>query len=67
MPFLQERAKKWRLADVTHEADGSSVIEFEIRLKKSVDLAAFVRELEQGNPHVKQVELMRSKSKKPKD
>jgi hypothetical protein len=67
VPFLQERAKKWRLADVTHEADGSSVIEFEIRLKKSVDLAAFVRELEQGNPHVKQVELMRSKSKKPKD
>jgi Domain of unknown function (DUF4956) len=67
VPFLQERAKKWRLADVTHEADGTSVIEFDLRLKKSVDLAAFVRDLEQGDPHVKRVELMRSKSKKPKD
>jgi hypothetical protein len=66
VPFLQERAKKWRLADVTHEADGTSVVEFDLRLKKSVDLAAFVRELEQGDPHVKHVELMRAKSKKPK-
>jgi len=67
VPFLQERTKKWRLADVTHEADGSSIIEFDLRLKKSVDLAAFVRDLEQGDPHVKQVELKRTKSKKPKD
>lgn len=65
VPFLQERAKKWRLADVTHEADGTSVIEFDLRLKKSVDLAAFIRDLEQGDPHVKQVELMRTKSKRP--
>jgi hypothetical protein len=67
IPFLQERAKKWRLADLTHEVDGSSVIEFDLRLKKSVDLAAFVRDLEQGDPHVKKVELMRAKSKRPKD
>lgn len=65
VPFLQERAKKWRLADVSHEADGTSIMEFDLRLKKSIDLAAFVRELEQGDPHVKRVELMRSKSKKP--
>ena len=67
VPFLQERTKKWRLADVTQDADGTSVIEFDIRLKKSVDLAAFVRDLEQGDPHVKQVELTRTKSKRPKD
>jgi hypothetical protein len=67
IPFLQERAKKWRLADLTHEVDGSSVIEFDLRLKKSVDLAAFVRDLEQGDPHVKKVELMRAKSKRPKE
>jgi Domain of unknown function (DUF4956) len=65
--FLSARAKKWRLADVTHEVDGTSVIEFDLRLKKSVDLAAFIKELEQGDPHVKKVELTRSKSKKPKE
>jgi hypothetical protein len=65
--FLSERAKQWRLADVTQEVDGTSVIEFDLRLKKSVDLAAFIKELEQGDPHVKKVELTRSKSKKPKE
>jgi len=64
IPFLQERTKKWRVAETVQEADGTSVIEFEVRLKKSVDLAAFVRELEQGDPDVKKVELMRTKSKK---
>ena len=66
IPFLQERAKKWRVAETSQEADGTSVIEFEIRLKKSVDLAAFVKEIEQGDPHVARVELTRIKSKKPK-
>ena len=35
-------------------------------LKKSVDLAAFIKEIEQGDPHVVGVELTRTKSKKPK-
>ena len=65
--FLDEHAKKWRMAEVATEADGSSVIEFDLRLKKSVDLAAFIKGIEQGDPHVTRVELMRMKSKKPAD
>ena len=67
IPFLDERTKKWQLAEIAPEADGTSVIEFDIRLKKSVDLAAFIREIEQGDPDVARVELMRSKSKKAQD
>lgn len=65
--FLDEHAKTWRMAEVATEADGRSVIEFDLRLKKSVDLAAFIRGIEQGDPHVTRVELMRIKSKKPAD
>jgi hypothetical protein len=65
IPFLDERTKKWQVAEIAPEEDGTSVIEFDIRLKKSADLAAFIRAIEQGDPHVARVELMRSKSKKP--
>jgi hypothetical protein len=64
---IEEHAKKWQVAEVTREADGTSVIEFDLRLKKSVDLAAFIRELERGGPHVTRVELMKSKWKKSKE
>ena len=62
--FLDERTKRWRVAEVTPESDGTSVIDFDLRLKKSVELAAFIRELENDNPHVTRVELQRTKSKK---
>jgi hypothetical protein len=61
--FLDEHAKKWRMAEVATEADGTSVIEFDLRLKKSVDLAGFIKGIEQGDPHVAKVELMRTKKK----
>lgn len=65
--FLDEHAKKWRMAEVVTEADGRSIIEIDLRLKKSVDLAAFIKDIEQGDPHVTKVELMRTKSKKAAD
>jgi hypothetical protein len=65
--FLDEHAKKWRMAEIATEADGTSVIEFDLRLKKSVDLAAFIKGIEQGDRHVTKVELMRVKLKKPAD
>jgi hypothetical protein len=64
---LEEHAKRWQVAEVTRETDGTPVIAFDVRLRKSVDLAAFIRELERGEPHVTSVELMKSKSKKPKE
>ena len=63
--FLDEHAKKWRMVEVATESDGRSIIEFDLRLKKSVDLAAFIRRIEHGDPHVTTVELTRSKSKMP--
>ena len=66
-PLLDERTKKWQVVATTKEEDGTSVIEFDIRLKKSADLAAFIKAIEQGAPHVARVELIRSRSKKPKD
>lgn len=65
--FLDEHAKQWRMAQVVAESDGASVIEFDLRLKKSVDLAAFTRGIEQGDPHVTRVELMRTRPKRPSD
>ena len=63
MAFLDERSKKWQIAAIGPDEGGTPVIEFELRLKKSVVLAAFIKELEQGNPHVTRVELTKIKSK----
>ncbi len=65
VPLLEDRVKAWQVAEVTQDPDGSSVIEFDLRLKKSTDLAAFIKEIEQGDPYVARVELMKIKSKKP--
>jgi hypothetical protein len=63
VPVLEGRAKKWHLAEISREGDGTPVLEFDLRLKKSVDLAAFIKELEHGCPHVTAVELKKSKTK----
>ena len=67
IPFLQERARKWRLVDALTDEDGTAAIDFDLRLKKSIDLAAFIREIERGDPNVTRAELTRLKSKLPKD
>lgn len=61
--YLDAHAKPWCLGEVTTGADGASILEFQLRLKKSADLAAFIKGLEQGDPHVTNVELMRMKAK----
>lgn len=60
MALLESRAKNWQLAGVTPQADGTSMLEFRLRVKKSVDPSAFVREIELGAPRVSDVELTRS-------
>jgi len=64
---LEGRTKGWRVAESSQEADGTSVITFEIRLRKSVDLAAFIKALERDVPHVASVELTRMTSRKATD
>lgn len=66
IPFLQERARQWRLVDAATDEDGTAAIDFDLRLKKSIDLAAFIREIERGDPNVTRAELTRLKSKMPK-
>jgi hypothetical protein len=63
IPLLEGHVKAWQVAEVTQQPDGTSVIEFDVRLKKSTDLAAFVKEIEQGDPYVTRVELMKAKAK----
>ncbi len=60
MPLLESRAKKWQLAMVREAADGTMILEYDLRLKKSVDVASFVRELELGAPRVTNVDVTRS-------
>jgi hypothetical protein len=67
IPLLEGRAKAWQVAEITQDADGTSVIEFDLRLKKSVDLAEFIREIEHGDPYVTRVELTKVKSAKAKE
>ena len=66
IPILEDRAKSWKMAQVIQQEDGSSIVEFDVRLKKSADLAAFIKEIEQSETqHVAKVELMKRKKKKP--
>lgn len=67
LPLIEDRVKAWRVAEINQQADGTSVIELDLRLKKSVDLAAFIRDIEKGDPFVTRVELMKTKSKTPKE
>ena len=65
IPILDRSAKNWQVAQVTQMEDGSSVVEFDVRLKKSTDLAAFIREIEQSETgHLGKVEQKQQKAKK---
>ncbi len=61
IPVLDANAKNWRIAQVIHNEDGTSIVEFDVRLKKSADLAAFIREIEQEKANVGKVELKKYK------
>lgn len=65
--ILEDRSKRWQLAEISREGDGTPVLEFDLRLKKSVDLVAFIKELERGCPHVTAVELKKAKAKHPEE
>ena len=61
IPILDANAKNWRIAQVIHNEDGTSTVEFDVRLKKSADLAAFIREIEQQDASMGKVELKKYK------
>jgi hypothetical protein len=65
-PLLEERVKKWRIAEVATREDGTSLVELDLRIRKSTDLVEFVRAIEQGAPLVSKVELTKLDQKKHK-
>lgn len=62
--FLEQHVKRWQIVEITPQDDGTSIIEFDLRIKKSVDRDEFVRAIEQGDPHVMWAELSKLGSKK---
>ncbi len=62
IPILESNAKRWQEAQVIQKEDGTSIVVFDIRLKKSVDLSAFIREIEKSEKkHVDKVEVEKRK------
>lgn len=58
IPVLEARAKRWQQHQVIQNEDGTSIVEFDVRLKKSTDLAAFIKTIEDSErKHVEKVEL----------
>ncbi len=68
IPILEANASRWQIAQVIQQEDGTSIVEFDLRIKKSADLAAFIAEIERSETeHVGKVELKKRKNKKPKE
>lgn len=56
--FLATYAKQWQQVGIVQPEDGPAIIEFDVRLKKSTDPAAFIRQLEESAAsHISGVEL----------
>ncbi|MFP8877279.1 MAG: DUF4956 domain-containing protein [Myxococcota bacterium] len=59
-PVLANSSKRWQLAEVIQNEDGTAIVVFDIWLKKSVDLSSFIRDIEKsGKQYVDKVELKR--------
>ncbi len=62
IPILESNAKRWQEAQVIQKEDGTSIVVFDVRLKKSLDLSAFIREIEKSEKkHVAKVEVQKRK------
>jgi hypothetical protein len=64
IPFLEARVKRWQIAEILSLDDGTTVIEIDLKLKKSMDREAFIDAIEHGDPHVLGVELSKLDSRK---
>ena len=59
--LLPTYAKRWRQVRIVEEKDGTAIVEFDVRLKKTADPAAFTAALEESpQGHIGKVELERS-------
>jgi len=68
IPILDANAKRWQINEVIHHEDGSAIVVFDLRLKKSADLAAFIRGIDSSETkHVTKVELTKTRKKKSEE
>ena len=55
-PILKSSTKRWQVANVLKNADGTAVVVFDVWLKKSVDSPSLVRDIEaSGKDHISSV------------
>ena len=55
-PILKSNTKRWQVANVIKNADGTAVVVFDVWLKKSVDSPSLVRDIEaSGKDHISSV------------
>ncbi|MEL6188416.1 MAG: DUF4956 domain-containing protein [Myxococcota bacterium] len=67
MPLLDNAAKAWRFAQVSVDEGGRSVVEFDARLRGSVDVAGLARDLEDSTLETGRVEVKKIKKDKMVD
>jgi hypothetical protein len=68
IPILDANAKRWQVGQIIQQEDGSSTVVFDVRLKKTTDLSAFIRQIEDSETkHVEKVELMQRPKKSQAD
>ncbi len=64
-PILEANTSRWQVGQVIQQEDGTAIVEFDLRIKKSADLALFIQKIEQSEAqYVGKVELTKRKSKK---
>ncbi len=62
---LESIGKKWHLDPTIAKENGNSILVFDVRLKKSVDRAALIGQIERGDKHhITKVELKKHKVEK---
>ena len=56
--ILESSTKRWQVANVVENSDGTAIIAFDVWLKKSVDLPSFIQDIEEnGRGHINNVKL----------
>lgn len=65
MAVLDHSAKAWRIAQVSVDDEGRAVVEFDARLRGSVDVAGLARDLQDSALETGRVEIKRIKKDKP--
>ena len=56
--ILESTTKRWQVADVIENPDGTAIVVFDVWLRKSVNLSTFIRDIEEnGRGHINNVKL----------